>query len=223
MIRSLIVQRPGPSKDLDVGCGAGDFLLSLPEQYQKFGVEPSDGADYASGRGVNIIAREIEDLPADVEFNVVTIIDVIEHVVDPASLLVEVYAHLAPGGKIIVSTGDPQNSMWRKVCKSKFWYVSFPEHITFPSVLFCRNWCTQHNAVMGGKIVLRYRLLSHRRLAVNFIMQAGFYFSPAAFSWVGRILARLGVLPTLARQTFSPAIPGLFWDHQIIVIEKPSA
>lgn len=221
IIRSLVLERPGPSKVLDVGCGTGDFLLSLPEHYQKFGVEPSDGAVRASSGGVKIIARQIGELPADAEFNVVTIIDVIEHVVDPASLLVEVYAHLASGGKIIISTGDPQNLMWRKVCKSKFWYVSFPEHITFPSVLFCQNWCTQHNAIMGGKLRFRYHLLSRWRVALNFIMQAGFYSSPAVFSWVGRILVRLRIMPTLERQTFSPAIPGLFRDHQIIVIEKP--
>jgi SAM-dependent methyltransferase len=223
VIRSMILERPGPSRVLDVGCGAGDFLLSLPEKFQKFGIEPSDGAEHASGRGVKIIARQIRDLAADAEFNVVTIIDVIEHVVDPASLLADAYAHLAPGGKIIVSTGDPQNSMWRNVWKSKFWYVSFPEHITFPSALFCQNWCTQNNAVMGGKLTLRYRVLSRWRMAISFLTQAVFYFSPVVFSWIGRILARMGVMPTMERQFYSPGIPGLFLDHHIIVIEKPSA
>ncbi len=222
-LRALVMGYPPSSKVLDVGCGAGDFLASLPEELQGFGIEPSDSAAQARSRGLKIIARQIGELPVGANFNVITIIDVIEHVVDPAALLIEAYAHLAPGGKIIVSTGDPQNSMWRKVWKSKFWYVSFPEHVTFPSMAFWDNWCAQNDAVMSGRRRIRYRLLSIPQIALSFVMQAGFYFSPAAFSFVGRMLVRSGVLPASQRRTFSPGLPGLFLDHQIVVIEKPGA
>jgi 2-polyprenyl-3-methyl-5-hydroxy-6-metoxy-1,4-benzoquinol methylase len=221
IVRSEILASPGLSKILDVGCGTGDFLFSLPNHFQKFGIEPSDAANHAELRGVEIVARQIDNLPANARFNVVTMIDVIEHVVDPTSLLIRAYAHLEPGGKIVISTGDPDCPIWRQILKSRFWYVSFPEHITFPSFGFCQDWCEKHDAVALRKLATRYHMLRGWRLALNFLMQGAFYVSPNAFSWVGRVAARLRGSPTPRRQTFSPGVPGLFVDHQIVVIEKP--
>jgi len=221
IIRSLIAANPAAPKILDVGCGTGDFLLSLPKYFQKFGIEPSAAADQAALRGVKIVARQIEDLPAHAQFDAVTIIDVIEHVVDPSTLLEKAYAQLVPGGMIIISTGDPECPAWRQIFKSKYWYVSFPEHITFPSVGFYRLWCDAHHAVVQKKMSIRYRALSGWRLGVCFLMQAVFYLSPTAFSWVGQVMDRLRASPAPRRQIFSPGIPGLFVDHHVLVIEKP--
>jgi SAM-dependent methyltransferase len=221
VVRSIVLANAKLSKILDVGCGTGDFLFSLPKHFQKFGIEPSAAASHAERRGIKIVARQIDNLPAHAAFNVVTMIDVIEHVVDPASLLMRAYSHLEPGGKIIISTGDPDCSMWGQLFKSRFWYVSFPEHITFPSVGFCQKWCEKHHAVTGRKLVTRYHILSRWRITLNFLIQAAFYVSPTAFNWVGRVAARLRALPTPRRQTFSPGVPGVFVDHQVLVIEKP--
>jgi SAM-dependent methyltransferase len=221
IVRSMIVAEPESRKVLDIGCGSGEFLFSLPVHFQKFGVEPSAAARLAELRGIEIVAHQIEKLPADAQFNVITIIDVIEHIIDPVSVLTDVYGHLTPGGKIIISTGDPANSAWRWVFKSRFWYVSFPEHITFPSVDFYRNWCETLDAVLDRKLVTRYQLLSRRRSALNLLMQVAFFISPAAFSWVGRVVAWLRALPPPRRQTFSPGVPGLFTDHHVLVLTKP--
>ena len=104
IIRSMLTSRSGNPRILDLGCGRGDFLDSLPRHFQKFGIEPSTAAVHAAGHGVKVLAPEIHDLDVDVLFDVVTIIDVIEHVAEPASLLTQAYAHVAPGGTIIVAT-----------------------------------------------------------------------------------------------------------------------
>lgn len=221
--RSMIVADPESRKILDIGCGSGEFLSSLPVHFQKFGVEPSAAARLAELRGIEIVAHQIGKLPADVRFNVITIIDVIEHVVDPASLLTSAYRHLTPGGKIIISTADPANLSWRRVFKSRYWYPSFPEHITFPSVDFYRNWCETLDAVLDRRLVTRYQSLNRGRSALNLLMQVAFFISPAAFNWVGRVVDRLRALPPPRRQTFSPAVPGLFIDHHVLVLTKPRA
>ena len=67
-------------------------------------------------------------------------IDVIEHVTNPGELLDQALPHLTPGGTLIISTGDAGNVLWRRVFRSRFWYSSFPEHITFPSLRYFHIW-----------------------------------------------------------------------------------
>jgi SAM-dependent methyltransferase len=160
-------------------------------------------------------------LPLDAHFEVITVIDVIEHVTDPASLLSAAYARLTPGGKIIVSTGDPRCPWWRRVFRSKFWYASFPEHVSFPSLAFCRGWCERNNARIGERRVVRRQSLGRWRISWSFLAQVAFYISPSAFNWVGRAAARFAGRLHPSRRTYSPGIPGVFFDHHILVIERP--
>jgi 2-polyprenyl-3-methyl-5-hydroxy-6-metoxy-1,4-benzoquinol methylase len=47
---------------LDVGCFRGDLLASLPAEYDKFGIEPSDAArETASRRGIKLIGYSLEE------------------------------------------------------------------------------------------------------------------------------------------------------------------
>jgi SAM-dependent methyltransferase len=221
IIRSMVTAGAGSLRVLDVGCGTGNFLDSLPSGFLKFGVEPSSAATHAVRRGINILAQELQQLPADAQFDVITIIDVIEHVADPGSLLTEAYCRTAPGGKIIVSTGNPELALWWRVFKSRFWYASFPEHLSFPSIGFCRLWCEKTNAFSGKKLTTRYQILSRSRVVLSFVMQMVFYISPSAFSWIGQVSDRVRGSHAPCRQIFAPGIPGLFADHHILTIEKP--
>jgi SAM-dependent methyltransferase len=44
LVRAIIAVRPGVQTVLDVGCGTGDFLTSLPGPLARFGIEPSTAA-----------------------------------------------------------------------------------------------------------------------------------------------------------------------------------
>jgi SAM-dependent methyltransferase len=210
------------TKILDVGCGTGDFLCSLPVEYRKCGIEPSGAARHAAARGIEIIGAEIKDLADGELFDVITLIDVIEHVADPLALLDDVGAHVSPGGLIIVSTGDPDFPMWRRFFRARYWYVGFPEHISFPSAFLFGMWCKKNHAVACDAIATRYQLLGRGRLALNFFMQMAFYVSPAAFSWVGRLVDLVRGAPKPRRRTFCPGVPGLFIDHHVLIIETSS-
>lgn len=43
---------------------------------------------------------------------------------------------LNPRGLLVISTGDPSSFAWRYVFKSRFWYVTNAEHVSFPSKKF---------------------------------------------------------------------------------------
>ncbi len=216
----MVLAHPGAARILDVGCGTGDFLASLPSTLSKFGIEPATGAgSEATRRGISI-APTLEDLPADSRFDVITIIDVIEHVPDPGLFLEQVQARLAEGGLIVVSTGDPQNLLWRGVFRSRFWYSSFPEHISFPSRQFYDRWAAERHAHVVMALPTRYRALSLWTTALYFVIQAVYLASPSLLSLTGRCFGWVRQLPKPRRQHFSPGVSGLFVDHWVVGIRR---
>ena len=95
---------------LDVGCGAG--LLAEPLARLGAKVTGIDAAPeviavaqaHAGGQGLAIDYRHaaVEDL--DGHYDLVTCMEVIEHVADPRAFLQSLAARLAPGGLLILST-----------------------------------------------------------------------------------------------------------------------
>ena len=96
---------------LDVGCGAG--LLCEPLARLGAGVTGIDAAPenvaaaraHAAGQGLTIDYRagELAQLTGH-RFDLVTCLEVIEHVADPASFVAGLAGALAPGGLMILST-----------------------------------------------------------------------------------------------------------------------
>jgi 2-polyprenyl-6-hydroxyphenyl methylase / 3-demethylubiquinone-9 3-methyltransferase len=99
---------------LDIGCGGG--LLCEPLARQGFSVTGLDAAaenitiahDHAAGAGLTIDYRSgsAEALAANRpgQFDLITCLEVIEHVADIDSFLAAIAALLAPGGLLILST-----------------------------------------------------------------------------------------------------------------------
>jgi 2-polyprenyl-6-hydroxyphenyl methylase/3-demethylubiquinone-9 3-methyltransferase len=104
---------------LDVGCGAG--LLAEPLARLGAKVTAIDAAlelieaaqAHARGQGLAIDYRAgaVEDLVGT--FDLVTSLEVIEHVADPRAFLASLAARLAPGGLMILST--PNRTQWSKL------------------------------------------------------------------------------------------------------------
>jgi 2-polyprenyl-6-hydroxyphenyl methylase/3-demethylubiquinone-9 3-methyltransferase len=95
---------------LDVGCGAG--LLAEPLARLGARVTAVDAAPelieaaraHAAGQGLEIDYRASPVEQIEGQFDLITAMEVIEHVADPASFLAAVAARLAPEGLLILST-----------------------------------------------------------------------------------------------------------------------
>ena len=96
---------------IDVGCGAGLLAEPLARMGAKTtGVDAAPeniaaARDHAAGQGLAItyFSGELAALPP-ATFDLVTSMEVVEHVTDPAAFIGELAARLAPGGLMILST-----------------------------------------------------------------------------------------------------------------------
>lgn len=99
---------PEGVKILDIGCGEGNVseIYIREKNNVVFGLEISEVAgSLAEKRGVKITKWDINNVPypyADKSFEVVTMTDVLEHVINPINLLQEVRRLLKPNGKVVI-------------------------------------------------------------------------------------------------------------------------
>lgn len=143
LFRSLlrtIRRRVGSGRLLDVGCGEGAWLSYAATRFEAFGVDISaEGVEAAQERtGLStIVCASATALPhADSAFDVVTALDVVEHIEDPALLLAEARRVLVPGGLLVLSTPNPSSLGSRLKGRDSFIYRD-PTHV---SVLPAAEW-----------------------------------------------------------------------------------
>jgi SAM-dependent methyltransferase len=221
-LAAALIAREAPGGSvLDVGCGTGEMLRLLPPANARFGIEPSTAAAaLARQHGVQVLAADLCGLPGGQAFDVVTLIDVIEHATDVPQLLQDAIAQVRPGGLLLVSTGDPQAPAWRDGFGARFWYASFPEHLRFPSRAFFERWASQNALEFLHAERFRYQDSGVLGRAVGRCLQAAYALSPAVFSAAGRwAMGRKSSGPP-RRRCYSPGMPGAFLDHQMVVMRK---
>lgn len=119
---------------LEIGSGNG-FLLNLFKEngYQCTGIEPSPKAsEYAKNTlNLNILNTFLtKDTFAENSFDVVLLMDVLEHIYRPIELFNQCNKILKKGGIIVVLTGDI-DSLNAKFWKNKWFYFNYWEHISF--------------------------------------------------------------------------------------------
>lgn len=106
-------------KLLDVGCGTGRFLASMPTAgYELTGIDISAGMlEEARERGLNVVEGSSGDMPfEDDSFDIVVTFAVLHHLIDPElvrATLREIVRVTKPGGTAVVWDHNPNNPYWK--------------------------------------------------------------------------------------------------------------
>jgi 2-polyprenyl-3-methyl-5-hydroxy-6-metoxy-1,4-benzoquinol methylase len=116
---------------LDVGAGSGVLVeAAMNREFSAVGVEPSSWlASIGQQRGLVIYNGVLPHPMVNMGFDVITLVDVIEHVSQPLDLLREIRNHLKPGGIALVVTPDAA-SFFAKILGFKWWHYRIA-HISY--------------------------------------------------------------------------------------------
>lgn len=119
---------------LDVGAGLGSLVaFARREGFDALGIEanPTAVAKARAAVGEHFLHGWIETVRLDRAFDVVTLMDVIEHVLDPEACLRWVGRHLAAGGIAVVVTMDSRSLVSRILGSRLEDFRRVSEHIHF--------------------------------------------------------------------------------------------
>ncbi len=110
---------------LDFGAGSGAFVSAAREAgFDAVGVERIEAARARARASYGL--ELLEAMPEDTHYDVVTLWDVIEHLRDPVALLKWLRSRMAPGGVIVLETGNYEN--WKRLAQGDTWGLYLLDH-----------------------------------------------------------------------------------------------
>jgi SAM-dependent methyltransferase len=129
-----------PGTMLDVGAAAGFTLAGFSQAgWECFGVEPNAGmAEYATERfGFPVAAAAFESWEPNRSFDLLTMLQVLPHFLDPGKALAKAAELVRPGGHLVIETWN--QASWTARLFGKHWHEYSP-----PSVL---HWFSKHGLI----------------------------------------------------------------------------
>lgn len=126
---------PPPARLLDIGCAYGYFVeLALAAGYDAYGIDASSHAATRAKQRLNgrIWEGTIGSVkfPLDTHFDIITMLDVVEHLADPRTDLRHVSRLLTDDGRVLIATGDTESRTAKLLGRRWTFYIP-PQHLFF--------------------------------------------------------------------------------------------
>ncbi len=117
---------------LELGCAYGFFLEEARQRFRVAGVEVSDHArETCRARGLRVERELTPELVGEHgPFDVAVMLDVIEHLAEPAAVLGGVRSALRTGGKLLLTTGD-FGALPARIAGKRWRLMTPPQHLWF--------------------------------------------------------------------------------------------
>lgn len=102
---------------LDVGYGNGSLLFTAQEYgFEVHGLELRESSIAAMSKyGIGVTKADINELDSDRKFNVVSMMDVLEHMPFPRLGLMAAHRNLLPGGILYLSMPNSESVAWQEL------------------------------------------------------------------------------------------------------------
>lgn len=135
-LRTIKKYKSPPARFLDVGCSFGGFILTaLKEGYDAYGIDVSSFVVKEAKNEPLLKNRIIQSNLLDYEpkepFDIITLIEVIEHVPEPEQVFQKLYDLLNPRGLLIIQTAN-FDGLQAKLFKEHYHYY-LPGHLYYYS------------------------------------------------------------------------------------------
>jgi 2-polyprenyl-3-methyl-5-hydroxy-6-metoxy-1,4-benzoquinol methylase len=190
---------------LDVGCAYGFLLQEAKPFFEVAGIElAEDAAAHGRQSGLNVVAGVADEstLGQLGSMDVIVLLDVIEHLPSPRDTLALCARHLAPGGIIVITTGD-FGSLSARLAGARWRLMTPPQHLWFFSGESMRR--------MAGSLGLKVEHFDHPWKIVP-------------LSLVAFQLARmLGLKAARAPAASGIGLPVNLFDAMRVVLRKPNS
>jgi SAM-dependent methyltransferase len=118
---------------LDVGAAYGIFLKAAREAgWDASGVEiaPDCALEAARISGTSVACGDFVDVPLSGSYDVIVMLDVIEHFRDPRASVARAFELLSPGGLLVIETGDLE-APWARLLGERWYFLDPPQHLFY--------------------------------------------------------------------------------------------
>lgn len=129
---------------LDVGCAYGFFLQEAKRVFDVSGIElAEEAAVHCRRAGLQVVTGQADADHLDPlgTFDVIVLLDVIEHLPSPRDTIALLVKHLNPDGVMVITTGD-FGAPSSKLAGSRWRLMTPPQHLWFFSQMSIRRMAT---------------------------------------------------------------------------------
>lgn len=201
-------RRPARGLLLDVGTATGVFVdLAARAGWEAEGIELSAAAvEAAQAKGLPVRVAKLEAVEGEARYDAITMLDVLEHLPDPAQALRIAYRLLRTGGVVAVNVPDA-GSLYARLMGRAWHAIVPPEHLsyfTLPALnrlLVSAGFQRVHGHTMNKSFTLPYILATAGRWL------GWLWLAKAASALDGTFVGKL-------------ALPVPLFDNLLVIAEK---